>query len=389
VKWATRSRQPYKLPRMLRVGIVGWRGMVGSVLVQRMREERDFDHFEPMFFSTSQAGGKGPSIGKDTAPVKDAKDLAALKALPVIISCQGAEYTNEVHAELRKAGWKGYWIDAASALRMKDHAVIILDPVNMPVIKKAQAAGIKDYIGGNCTVSLMLMGMAGLFQRDEIEWMTTMTYQAASGAGAAHLRELAEQMARIGQSATRLLEDPAASALDIDRAVTEAVRSPGLPKANFEYPLAASLLPWVDIDLGNGQSREEWKGQAETNKILDRNGRAVPVDGICVRVGAMRCHSQALTIKLRRALPLDEIEGMIAEANDWVKLVPNRREESLAELTPAAVTGKLSVPVGRLRKLPMGDDYLAAFTVGDQLLWGAAEPLRRMLRILLEAGLKA
>jgi len=374
---------------MLRVGIVGWRGMVGSVLVQRMREERDFDHFEPLFFSTSQAGGKGPSIGKDTAPVKDAKNLAELKALPVIISCQGGDYTNEVHAQLRKAGWKGYWIDAAGALRMKDDAVIILDPVNMPVIKKAHAAGIKDYIGGNCTVSLMLMGMAGLFQRDAIEWMTTMTYQAASGAGAAHLRELAEQMARIGQGATRLLEDPAASALDIDRAVTEAIRAPGLPKANFEYPLAGSLLPWIDSDLGNGQSREEWKGQAETNKILDRNGRVVPVDGICVRVGAMRCHSQALTIKLRRALPLDEIEGMIAEANDWVKLVPNRREESLAELTPAAVCGKLSVPVGRLRKLPMGEDYLAAFTVGDQLLWGAAEPLRRMLRILLEAGLKA
>jgi len=374
---------------MLRVGIVGWRGMVGSVLVQRMREERDFDHFEPVFFSASQAGGKGPSIGKDAAPVKDAKDLAALKALPVIISCQGGDYTNEVHPELRKAGWKGYWIDAASALRMKDHAVIILDPVNMPVIKKAHSAGIKDYIGGNCTVSLMLMGMAGLFQRDEIEWMTTMTYQAASGAGAAHMRELVEQMARIGQGAKRLLDDPAASVLDVDRAVSEVVRSPGLPKSNFEHPLAASLLPWIDKDLGNGQSREEWKGQAETNKILDRNGRVVPVDGICVRVGAMRCHSQALTIKLRRPLPLDEIEGMIAEANDWVKLVPNRREESLAELTPAAVTGKLSIPVGRLRKLPMGEDYLAAFTIGDQLLWGAAEPLRRMLRILLEAGLKA
>src|SRR6266849_5173894 len=373
---------------MLRVGIVGWRGMVGSVLVQRMREERDFDHIEPVFFSTSQAGGKGPAIGKETGPVRDAMDVAALKALPVLISCQGSDYTKDVYPRLRGAGWKGYWIDAARTLRMQDDAVIILDPVNMPLIKKSVSAGIKNYIGGNCTVSLMLMGMAGLFQRDEIEWMTTMTYQAASGAGAAHLRELVEQMARIGQSAKRLLEDPAASALDIDRAVTEAVRSPGLPKANCGYPLAASLLPWIDKDLGNGQSREEWKGQAETNKILDRNGRAVPVDGICVRVGAMRCHSQALTIKLRRAVPLDEIEGMIAEANDWLKLVPNRREESLAELTPAAVTGKLSVPVGRLRKLPMGEEYLAAFTVGDQLLWGAAEPLRRMLRILLEAGVK-
>src|SRR5882762_7949408 len=286
---------------MLRVGIVGWRGMVGSVLVQRMREERDFDHIEPQFFSTSQAGGKGPAIGKGAEPVQDAMQIAALKALPVIISCQGGDYTNEVYPKLRAAGWNGYWIDAASALRMNHDAVIILDPVNMPLIKQAIADGTRNFIGGNCTVSLMLMGMAGLFQRDEIEWLTSMTYQAASGAGAAHLRELAEQMARIGQSAKRLLEDPAASALDIDRAVTEAVRSPGLPKANCEFPLAASLLPWIDKDLGNGQSREEWKGQAETNKILDRNGRVVPVDGICVRVGAMRCHSQALTIKLRRA----------------------------------------------------------------------------------------
>src|SRR3989440_6014104 len=315
---------------MLRVGIVGWRGMVGSVLVQRMREERDFDHIEPLFFSTSQAGGNAPALGKSVEKVRDAKDIGALKSLPVIISCQGGDYTSDVYPQLRRAGWTGYWIDAASALRMKDDAAIILDPVNMPLIRDSLRQGIKDYIGGNCTVSLMLMGMAGLFQRDEIEWMTTMTYQAASGAGAAQMRELAEQMARIGQSAKRLLEDPAASALDIDRAVTEAVRSPGLPKANFEYPLAASLLPWIDSDLGNGQSREEWKGQAETNKILDRNGRVVPVDGICVRVGAMRCHSQALTIKLRRALPLDEIEGMLAEANDWVKLVPNRREEALA-----------------------------------------------------------
>jgi len=373
---------------MLRVAIVGWRGMVGSVLVQRMREERDFDHVEPVFFSTSQAGGVGPAIGKPVPPVRNAKDVAALKAFPVIISCQGGDYTNEVYPQLRQAGWKGYWIDAASALRMNDDAAIILDPVNMPVIKDSLAAGKKNFIGGNCTVSLMLMGLAGLFQRDEVEWMTTMTYQAASGAGAAHMRELVEQMARIGESAKRLLDDPASSALDIDRAVTEAIRSSALPRASFGHPLAASLLPWIDKDLGNGQSREEWKGQAETNKILGRNGSAVPVDGVCVRVGAMRCHSQALTIKLRRALPLDEVEGMLAEANDWVKVIPNRREESLAELTPAAVTGKLSVPVGRLRKLPMGNDYLAAFTVGDQLLWGAAEPLRRMLRILLDAGVK-
>ena len=378
---------------MLRVGIVGWRGMVGSVLVQRMREERDFDHIEPVFFSTSQAGGKAPAIGKEVEPVKAASDVAALKALPVILSCQGGDYTNEVFPKLRAAGWNGYWIDAASSLRMKDDAVIILDPVNMPLIKKSVAGGIKNYIGGNCTVSLMLMGMAGLFQRDEIEWMTTMTYQAASGAGAATMRELVAQMARVGESAKRLLDDPASGILDIDRAVTESIRSREMPKENFGHPLAASLLPWIDKDLGNGQSREEWKGGAETNKILGRgkqngSGRPIPVDGVCVRIGAMRCHSQALTIKLRRALPLDEIEGMIAEAHEWAKVVPNRREESLAELTPAAVTGKLSVPVGRLRKLPMGDDYLAAFTVGDQLLWGAAEPLRRMVRILLDAEVK-
>ena len=374
---------------MLRVGIVGWRGMVGSVLVQRMREERDFDHIEPLFFSTSQAGGNAPALGKSVEKVKDAKDIGALKSLPVIISCQGGDYTSDVYPQLRRAGWTGYWIDAASALRMKDDAAIILDPVNMPLIRDSLRQGIKSYIGGNCTVSLMLMGMAGLFQRDEIEWMTTMTYQAASGAGAAHMRELVEQMARIGKSAQRLLEDPAASVLELDRAVTDALHSRDLPKENFGFPLAASLLPWIDNDLGNGQSREEWKGQAETNKIIGRNGaQPIPVDGVCVRIGAMRCHSQALTIKLRRALPLDEVEGMLAEANDWVRVVPNRRDESLAELTPAAVSGKLSVPVGRLRKLPMGPDYLAAFTVGDQLLWGAAEPLRRMLRILLEAGVK-
>ena len=374
---------------MPRVGIVGWRGMVGSVLVQRMREERDFDHVEPVFFSTSQAGGKGPEIGKPAEPVKNAMDLAELKKLSVIISCQGGDYTNDIYPRLREEGWKGYWIDAASALRMNDDAVIILDPVNMPVIEDALSKQVKNFIGGNCTVSLMLMGMAGLFQRDEIEWMTCMTYQAASGAGAASMRELVEQMVKIGQSAQRLLAEPACAILDIDRAVIDSIRGADLPKANFGYPLAASLLPWIDKDLGNGQSREEWKGQAETNKILGRNGNAIPIDGVCVRVGAMRCHSQALTIKLRRPLPIDEVEGMLAEANDWVKVVPNRKEETLAELTPAAVTGKLSVPVGRLRKLPMGDDYLSAFTVGDQLLWGAAEPLRRMLRILLDSGLKA
>jgi aspartate-semialdehyde dehydrogenase len=374
---------------MLRVGIVGWRGMVGSVLVQRMREERDFEHVEPVFFSTSQAGGKGPAIGRDTPPVGDAMNVASLKALPVIISCQGGDYTNDIYPKLRKAGWKGYWIDAASALRMNDDAVIILDPVNLPVIDAALKNGVKDYIGGNCTVSLMLMAMAGLLQRDEIEWLTSMTYQAASGQGAAAMRELVAQMATIGEGAEKLLDDPASAILDIDRAVSDQIRSRTLPRENIGYPLAGSLLPWIDKDLGNGQSREEWKAQAEGNKILGRhNGNAIPMDGVCVRIGAMRCHSQALTIKLRRSIPLDEVEGMLAEANDWVKVVPNRRDESLAELTPAAVTGKLSVPVGRLRKLPMGKDYLTAFTVGDQLLWGAAEPLRRMLRILLDRGVK-
>ena len=373
---------------MLRVGIVGWRGMVGSVLVQRMREERDFDHVEPVFFSTSQAGAQGPAIGKATGSVKNATDVAELKKLPVIISCQGGDYTSEIYPRLRSEGWKGYWIDAASTLRMKDDAVIILDPVNMPLIKDAVAKGKKDFIGGNCTVSLMLMGMAGLFQRDEVEWMTSMTYQAASGQGAAAMRDLVAQMAQLGSAAGSLMNDPAAAILDIDRAVSESIRSRSLPRENIGYPLAGSLLAWIDKDLGNGQSREEWKAQAEANKILGRNGHVIPMDGICVRIGAMRCHSQALTIKLRRPLPLDEIEGMIADAHDWVKVVPNRREETLAELTPAAVTGKLAVPVGRLRKMPMGDDYLAAFTVGDQLLWGAAEPLRRMLRILLDAGVK-
>jgi len=371
---------------MLRVGIVGWRGMVGSVLVQRMRDEKDFDHIEPVFFSTSKAGGKGPSIGKDTGLVKDANSIDELMKLPVIITCQGGDYTNEIHPKLRQAGWKGYWIDAASALRMKDDAVIVLDPVNMPVIESAVGKGVRDYIGGNCTVSLMMMGMDGLFKNDLVEWMTCMTYQAASGAGAAGMQELAAQMAHLGDKTRKLLADPASSALEIDATVTESLRNGGLPKENFGYPLAGSLLPWIDKDMGNGQSGEEWKAQAETNKILGRSERPIPVDGICVRIGAMRCHSQALTIKLKKDVPLDEVEGMLAQANDWVRVVPNRRDESLAELTPAAVSGKLSVPVGRLRKMPMGGEYLSAFTVGDQLLWGAAEPLRRVLRILLDHG---
>ena len=371
---------------MLRVGIVGWRGMVGSVLVQRMREEKDFDLIEPVFFSASSPGSKGPSIGRETGPVGDANSVEELAKLPVVITCQGGDYTNDMHPKLRRAGWKGYWIDAASALRMKDDAVIVLDPVNRPVIDAAVGRGVRDYIGGNCTVSLMMMGMDGLFKRDLVEWMTCMTYQAASGGGAAAMRELAAQMAHLGDKSRKLLADPASSALEIDASVTESLRNGGMPKENFGHPLAASLLPWIDKDMGNGQSREEWKGQAETNKILGRERAPIPVDGICVRVGAMRCHSQALTIKLKKDVPLDEVEGMLAEANDWVKVVPNRREESLAELTPAAVSGKLTVPVGRLRKMPMGGEYLSAFTVGDQLLWGAAEPLRRVLRILLDRG---
>ncbi|CAG4883450.1 aspartate-semialdehyde dehydrogenase, NAD(P)-binding [Georgfuchsia toluolica] len=368
---------------MKRVGLVGWRGMVGSVLMQRMSEENDFALIEPVFFTTSNVGGKGPDIGVDVPPLKDASSIDKLKALDIIISCQGGDYTNDVFPRLRAAGWNGYWIDAASALRMKDDAIIILDPVNLDVIKRGLAAGVKNYIGGNCTVSLMLMALGGLFKADEIEWMTSMTYQAASGAGAQNMRELLNQMGEVHRVAKSLLEDPASAILDIDREVAGILRDESFPTDNFSVPLAGSLIPWIDKDLGNGQSKEEWKGEAETNKILGRSGKPVPVDGLCVRVGAMRCHSQALTIKLKRDIPLDEIEGMLAVHNDWAKVVPNQRDATLRELTPVKVTGTLSVPVGRLRKLSMGNQYLSAFTVGDQLLWGAAEPLRRMLRVLL------
>jgi aspartate-semialdehyde dehydrogenase len=357
--------------------------MVGSVLMQRMQAERDFDLIDPVFFSTSQAGGKGPAIGKAATAIKDARNIKELAAMDILISCQGGDYTNEIYPKLRAAGWNGYWIDAASALRMEKDAVIILDPVNMDVIKAALAAGVKNYIGGNCTVSLMLMAMGGLFKAGLVEWMTAMTYQAASGAGAQNMRELVQQMGVVHDSARQLLDEPASAILDIDRAVADTLRRNDFPAEHFGFPLAGSLLPWIDKDLGNGQSREEWKGMAETNKILGCGDHPIPLDGICVRIGAMRCHSQALTVKLKRDLPLAEIEGILASANDWVKVIPNRREASLKELTPAAVTGNLTVPVGRLRKLPMGGDYLAAFTVGDQLLWGAAEPLRRMLRVLL------
>jgi aspartate-semialdehyde dehydrogenase len=367
----------------MRVGIVGWRGMVGSVLMQRMLEERDFEHIEPVFFSTSAAGGAGPDIGKAAGPLKDASDPRAFAGLDAVLTCQGGDWTNEMYPKLREAGFDGYWIDAASALRMKSDAVIILDPVNRDVIDAALARGVKNYVGGNCTVSLMLMGMAGLFRADLVEWMTCMTYQAASGAGAQNMRELLLQMGEAHLAAKSLLNDPQSSILDIDREVAGTLRDPRFPTEHFGVPLAGSLIPWIDKDLGNGTSREEWKGGAETNKILGREDRPLVIESICVRVGAMRCHSQALTVKLRRDVPLAEIERMIAGANEWVHVVPNTREASIRQLTPAAVTGKLEIPIGRLRKLAMGPEYLGAFTVGDQLLWGAAEPLRRMVRILL------
>lgn len=369
---------------MQKVGLVGWRGMVGSVLMQRMNEEHDFDHIEPVFFSTSNAGGAGPKQANGV-PLKDGNDVDQLKRMDIVITCQGGDYTNAIVPKLRGAGWRGYWIDAASALRMDKDSVIILDPVNQHVIKDALKAGVKNYIGGNCTVSLMLMALSGLFQRGYVEWITAMTYQAASGAGAQNMRELIQQMGTVHAAVKAKLDDPASAILDIDKTVADTLRGEALPTSNFGYALAGSLLPWIDKDLGNGQSREEWKAMAEANKILGTTTKPIPIDGVCVRIGAMRCHSQALAIKLNRDLPLDEIEGMLGAAHPWVKVVPNRREESLRELTPAAVTGSLMTPIGRVRKLPMGGEYLSAFTVGDQLLWGAAEPLRRMLRIVLES----
>jgi aspartate-semialdehyde dehydrogenase len=369
---------------MRRIGFIGWRGMVGSVLMQRMREERDFELIEPVFFTTSNVGGSGPDVGGGAGRLKDARALDDLRAMDAIVTCQGGDYTNEIHPQLRAAGWNGYWIDAASALRMNTDAIIILDPVNRAVIDEGLARGIKNYIGGNCTVSLMLMGLHGLFKADLVEWMSAMTYQAASGAGAQHMRELIGQMGALYGAAEDLLADPASAILDIDRRVAEKLRSADLPTEQFGAPLAGSLITWIDKDLGHGQSREEWKAQAEGNKILGCVEDPIPMDGICVRIGAMRCHSQALTIKLKRDVPLAEVEALLAKANPWVRVVPNEREASIRELSPAAVNGTLYIPVGRLRKLAMGPTYLAAFTVGDQLLWGAAEPLRRMLRILLE-----
>ena len=369
---------------MKRVGLVGWRGMVGSVLMQRMQEENDLQIIEPIFFTTSQAGQAAPDFGADTPVLQDAHDINTLKTMDIIISCQGGDYTDRVFAPLRQAGWKGYWIDAASSLRMQDASVIILDPVNRGVIDQALAQGKTDFIGGNCTVSLMMLALGGLFAADQIEWMSAMTYQSASGGGARHMRELLKQMGYINQSVAGELANPASAILDIDRKVSAAINAGDNDASQFGAPLAGSLIPWIDSQLDNGQSREEWKAQAETNKILGRTNKIIPVDGLCVRVGAMRCHSQAFTIKMRQNVPMDEIEDMLAKANDWVKVIPNDRETTMSELTPARVTGTMDVPVGRLRKLNMGPEYLSAFTVGDQLLWGAAEPLRRMLRILLD-----
>ncbi len=369
------------------VGIVGWRGMVGSVLMQRMRDEGDFKLINPVFFSTSNAGGAAPSWAEGAGPLQDAFDIEALKKLPIILTAQGGDYTSEVYPKLRAAGWNGIWIDAASTLRMKDDAVIVLDPVNRHVIDAAMAKGVKDYIGGNCTVSCMLMGLAGLFREDAVEWMTSMTYQAASGGGAKHMRELLTQFGILNGEVGDLLADPASAILEIDRKVLAKQHDANLPRDNFGVPLAGNLILWIDKDLGNGQSREEWKAQAETNKILGRGEGfdlpIVPIDGLCVRIGAMRSHSQALTIKLKRDIPLDEVEDMIKSSTDWARFVPNTRENSMNELTPVAISGTLNIPVGRVRKLNMGGDFISAFTVGDQLLWGAAEPLRRMLRIAI------
>jgi len=369
----------------MKVGFVGWRGMVGSVLMERMQAENDFANIEPVFFTTSNIGGAAPAVATGLPALKDAYSVDDLKQLDAIVTCQGGDYTNEIFPKLRSSGWKGYWIDAASSLRMQNDAIIVLDPVNQNVIEDGIAKGVKNYIGGNCTVSLMLMGLGGLFHAGLVEWVSSMTYQAASGAGAQNMRELIAQMGSLHSSVADKLADPKSAILEIDRIIAETMRGDDLPKANFGHPLAGSLLPYIDKQWENGQSKEEWKGQAETNKILGRDGNPIPVDGLCVRIGAMRCHSQALTIKLNKDVPIADIEALIANANQWAKVVPNDRESSMRDLTPTAVTGTLEIPVGRLRKMNMGPQYLSAFTVGDQLLWGAAEPLRRVLHILKEA----
>lgn len=366
---------------MKNVGFIGWRGMVGSVLMQRMIEEGDFNAIRPVFFSTSQVGQDAPEFAKHSGQLQDAYDLDALKALDIIVTCQGGDYTGEIYPKLRNAGWQGYWVDAASTLRMEDESIIILDPVNRHVIEEGLNKGVKTFAGGNCTVSLMLMSLGGLFANNLVDWVSVATYQAASGGGARHMRELLVQMGMLHADVAKELQNPASAILDIERKVTALTRSGSLPVDNFGVPLAGGLIPWIDKAWENGQTKEEWKGQVETNKILGTS-QPIPVDGLCVRIGALRCHSQAFTLKLKKDVPLAEIEQILAAHNDWVKVVPNDRERTIRELTPAAVTGTLTTPVGRLRKLNMGPEFLSAFTVGDQLLWGAAEPLRRMLRIL-------
>ncbi|PMO74949.1 aspartate-semialdehyde dehydrogenase [Vibrio tasmaniensis] len=368
----------------MRVGLVGWRGMVGSVLMQRMVEEKDFDLIEPVYYSTSQIGIPAPVLGgKDAGLLQDAFDIDSLKQLDAVITCQGGDYTSKVYPALRQAGWKGYWIDAASTLRMDADSIITLDPVNLAQIQQGINGGINTFVGGNCTVSLMLMALGGLYEKGMVEWMSAMTYQAASGAGAKNMRELISQMGVINDSVSSELANPSSSILDIDKKVADTIRSSSFPTDQFGAPLAGSLIPWIDVKRENGQSKEEWKAGVEANKILGLDGQPIPIDGTCVRIGAMRCHAQALTIKLKQDVPMDEIEEIIATHNDWVKVIPNDRDITAQELTPAKVTGTMSVPVGRLRKMSMGNDFLNAFTVGDQLLWGAAEPLRRTLRIIL------
>jgi aspartate-semialdehyde dehydrogenase len=368
---------------MLKIGFIGWRGMVGSVLMSRMLEEGDFKGFEPIFFTTSNVGGAGPDVGIDIPPLKDAFDVSLLSSLDILVTCQGGDYTKQIYPELRKNSWQGYWIDSASALRMNEESIIVLDPVNRDVIDSGLSSGVKTYIGGNCTVSLMLMALSGLFRAELVAWISSMTYQSASGAGAKHMKELIQQIAILGDASRERLSDPASTAIEIDEIITRELRSTGFPIENFSAPLAASLIPWIDSPMESGQTREEWKGLVETNKILNTKN-PIPVDGVCVRVGAMRCHSQGFTIKLTRDVPLDEITDIISGGNNWVRLVPNDKEPTLEHLTPAAVNGTLTVPVGRVRKMIMGPEYLAAFSVGDQLLWGAAEPIRRILNIVLD-----
>ena len=369
---------------MKKLGLVGWRGMVGSVLMERMQQENDFSQFDVTFFTTSQAGQLGPDIAGEAKPLLSATDLTSLAQMDIIITCQGGDYTKSVYSDLRGSGWSGYWIDAASALRMEDDSIIVLDPVNQDVISQGLAQGVKTFVGGNCTVSLMLLALGGLFEQDLIEWVSPMTYQAASGAGARNMKELISQMGAIHASVAELVDDPNSAILEIDKIVSETIASDSLPHSQFGTALAGSLIPWIDVPMPSGQSKEEWKAQVEANKILGSSKQPIPVDGLCVRIGAMRCHSQAMTIKLRKDISVEQIEEILASHNEWVKVIPNDRGITSTDLTPVKVTGTLSIPVGRIRKLAMGPEYISAFTVGDQLLWGAAEPLRRMLRIIVD-----